>query len=660
MNRNYIPNLVLKTIVNLLLDNRYLGFLLDNRSLASLYLSVNKIDMSKALAIVENHSRSFDLRHHNIDAKLALAIVEILNDTSLTSFCLFDNEIHSRKIQKMIINAIVNALTHNTSLTLLELGDNYTTPLTLLDSGYNEITVEGALAIANALQGNTSLTSLNLGNNHIGDARTLAIANALQGNTSLTLLDLSTNHISAAGALAIAANVLQGNTSLTSLNLRNNHIGDAGALAIANALQGNISLTSFGYTSVHIDIAHQVKINEIFREILLRNEALEDLFSQYREDGDFDTFLDGFSEKFSNMSKEMYLPVKNRIFQKFEIDIDRVKELRDIIIEKHPSSTSIFKEFFSFEAIQKYNLSYFIEKVLGNTKRIDILKCLKHAEAIQTILLNEKREQQNEECEQQNLIQGELEPIEGFNSDQTFITRFKYLSEFESQDLNNEAQPHIIALIRDSGNLAQLIFVNGNTIRYIYQPYDSSLDSITDIIQRYAESNPETHSEAIRSMIDNPLTCYSTKYLGEYHDETGVYYDAEDDVYYDPESGDIYYNAEGDPIESIPPNSDLAQDSISLDNLNFEKFYAQLAIFFDNSIIDKRDMTPEELEEAIEATRQLIEENGHSKCFDDNSNIYPCLPLANHEEVIVVNEIDKVHSMLFSSYLNELTSGEYA
>ena len=575
MNRNYIPNLVLKTIVNLLLDNRYLGFLLDNRSLASLYLSVNKIDMSKALAIVENHSRSFDLRHHNIDAKLALAIVEILNDTSLTSFCLFDNEIHSRKIQKMIINAIVNALTHNTSLTLLELGDNYTTPLTLLDSGYNEITVEGALAIA-------------------------------------------------------------------------------------NALQGNISLTSFGYTSVHIDIAHQVKINEIFREILLRNEALEDLFSQYREDGDFDTFLDGFSEKFSNMSKEMYLPVKNRIFQKFEIDIDRVKELRDIIIEKHPSSTSIFKEFFSFEAIQKYNLSYFIEKVLGNTKRIDILKCLKHAEAIQTILLNEKREQQNEECEQQNLIQGELEPIEGFNSDQTFITRFKYLSEFESQDLNNEAQPHIIALIRDSGNLAQLIFVNGNTIRYIYQPYDSSLDSITDIIQRYAESNPETHSEAIRSMIDNPLTCYSTKYLGEYHDETGVYYDAEDDVYYDPESGDIYYNAEGDPIESIPPNSDLAQDSISLDNLNFEKFYAQLAIFFDNSIIDKRDMTPEELEEAIEATRQLIEENGHSKCFDDNSNIYPCLPLANHEEVIVVNEIDKVHSMLFSSYLNELTSGEYA
>ena len=57
-------------------------------------------------------------------------------------------------------------------------------------------------------------------------------------NNSITTLDLGGNNIGVEGAKAIAE-ALKVNESITELNLYNNNIGDEGAKAIAEALKEN-------------------------------------------------------------------------------------------------------------------------------------------------------------------------------------------------------------------------------------------------------------------------------------------------------------------------------------------------------------------------------------------------------------------------------------
>jgi hypothetical protein len=72
---------------------------------------------------------------------------------------------------------------------------------------------EGASAFADALTVNTSVTEINLRDNYIGAEGASSLANALKVNTSVTQIDLLTNGIGNEGAAALA-DALKVNTSV--------------------------------------------------------------------------------------------------------------------------------------------------------------------------------------------------------------------------------------------------------------------------------------------------------------------------------------------------------------------------------------------------------------------------------------------------------------
>ena len=72
-------------------------------------------------------------------------------------------------------------------------GNKYT--LSKLNLEDNNIGVEGATAIAKALETNTTLSKLDLRGNNIGDEGATAIAKALETNTTLSSLNLTWNNI---------------------------------------------------------------------------------------------------------------------------------------------------------------------------------------------------------------------------------------------------------------------------------------------------------------------------------------------------------------------------------------------------------------------------------------------------------------------------------
>ncbi|CAF1343382.1 unnamed protein product, partial [Didymodactylos carnosus] len=78
------------------------------------------------------------------------------------------------------------------------------TGTTTLNIGYNNISSEGAKAIAEALKTNQTLTTLYMYDNKISDGGAKAIAEALKTNQTLTTLDIRSNNISDEGAKAIA------------------------------------------------------------------------------------------------------------------------------------------------------------------------------------------------------------------------------------------------------------------------------------------------------------------------------------------------------------------------------------------------------------------------------------------------------------------------
>ncbi|KOO29893.1 hypothetical protein Ctob_015558 [Chrysochromulina tobinii] len=149
-----------------------------------------------------------------------------------------------------------------------------TAVMTTLDLGGNNIGVEGANAIAEALKVNAVLTKLWLNNNNIGPEGAIAIAEALKVNAVLTELSLWDNHIGPEGAIAIAE-ALKVNAVLTSVDLRVNDIGDDGAKAIAEALKVNAVLTGLDLDDNNIGIegakaiAEALKVNAVLTTLRL-------------------------------------------------------------------------------------------------------------------------------------------------------------------------------------------------------------------------------------------------------------------------------------------------------------------------------------------------------------------------------------------------------
>lgn len=95
---------------------------------------------------------------------------------------------------------------------------------TLQRLGYNDISADGASALASLLHaGSSALDSLELQGNHVGDAGAAALANGLAGRGKRGRRDAELGRPAAA-------------TGLRSLNLAGNGIGCAGGIALAKAL----------------------------------------------------------------------------------------------------------------------------------------------------------------------------------------------------------------------------------------------------------------------------------------------------------------------------------------------------------------------------------------------------------------------------------------
>lgn len=160
------------------------------------------------------------------------------------------------------LNALLEALSCMTSLTVLRLGHNSfegndsdadframggvlkrMTGLTELSleyygSGDNPIGNKGAMALAEALWGVTGLTNLNLLGCRISGAKeNKAVRKAIQMMTGLTVLNLIDSGIEVGGATAMTE-VLEHATGLKVLHLVNTRLGGAEIEAVVSALDG--------------------------------------------------------------------------------------------------------------------------------------------------------------------------------------------------------------------------------------------------------------------------------------------------------------------------------------------------------------------------------------------------------------------------------------
>ena len=217
------------------------------------------------------------------------ALSELLQSThSLELLYIQLNNLSSESIA-----SIVTGLSHNNSLTILDISDSHFSTentlhlssllrehskctLTSLELRDCHISSEGAVELATVLCKNTTLRALDLSGNPIGQhvEGVTAVATMLAENKSLIMLDLEGCHISGLGAGELAA-ALYMNSTLQDLNLDRNPIGVEGASSMSDVLQHNMSLTqlcmhddSVGEEGVH-QLMNSVKYNQTLNRLRL-------------------------------------------------------------------------------------------------------------------------------------------------------------------------------------------------------------------------------------------------------------------------------------------------------------------------------------------------------------------------------------------------------
>ena len=145
------------------------------------------------------------------------------------------------------LNLSYNKLGPEVDIALAEVLKTNTT-LQTLNLKHNNFGPEGFVALAEALKINTTLQSLNLQSSKLEGEGALALAEALKTNTTLQTLNLKWNNINPEEALALAE-ALKTNTTLQTLDLSGNSLGPEGVLALAEALKTNTTLQSLNLES---------------------------------------------------------------------------------------------------------------------------------------------------------------------------------------------------------------------------------------------------------------------------------------------------------------------------------------------------------------------------------------------------------------------------
>jgi len=167
---------------------------------------------------------SLDCSSNDLRVAGAKALATLLRSDTLQLESL---ELCENKIHDFGVKALADALAGNTSLTFLGLGSNL-------------IGDEGAASLAEALKKNSGLRFLDLSSSgltshRISDAGAKALSTALWVNSSLQQLDLSRNDISNNGADALAASLAE-NQVFTSLVLQGTNVDDIHLQAIHEQL----------------------------------------------------------------------------------------------------------------------------------------------------------------------------------------------------------------------------------------------------------------------------------------------------------------------------------------------------------------------------------------------------------------------------------------
>lgn len=246
---------ILHVASNSLGNDKSIKFIADvikeNNGLTSLNLNDNYFsytgakDISNAL-IVNKSLTILKIKNSNFDEAGAVLLAQGLEqNTTVTKLDLSNNN-----LQDTGFIFLANALKESNSITHLNLSHNeiqakgieavsyILSSIIYLDISGNNIGVNGAATIGDALKTNHSLVYLNLSQNQLQHQGIKSVLTALENNSSLVLLDINNNNIGDTGAGNIAS-LLKDNKSLAILNIGSNGITQTGAAHIADLISNN-------------------------------------------------------------------------------------------------------------------------------------------------------------------------------------------------------------------------------------------------------------------------------------------------------------------------------------------------------------------------------------------------------------------------------------
>ena len=290
----------------------------NNPNLGELNLEDNKLGASAILILQALQGNCkltrLSLDNNNITRQVGADLANVIKgNCNLKQLGLGGNELGPSAI------SILQALQHNSKLTILSLGNNkmteqvaedlesviknnpyleslklennrlgpsaivilqalqHNSKLTILDLGNNKMTEQVAEDLANVISNNSQLEQLGLQSNELGPSAAI-ILQALQHNSKLTLLDLGNNKMTEQVAVDLA-NVINNNPQLEQLDLQNNELGPSAAI-ILQALRYNSKLTYLNLGSnnmtgiVAADLAEVIKNNTDLECLILENNEL--------------------------------------------------------------------------------------------------------------------------------------------------------------------------------------------------------------------------------------------------------------------------------------------------------------------------------------------------------------------------------------------------
>lgn len=198
-----------------------------NYTLETLVLDTNAIRDEGAAALAQAMAKGTGIKalilsSNGIGDSGAQALAEMLK----TNISIEELELNGNDIDYDGIGAIAEALAVNKTLKILGLSGNYVGPA-------------AAAVLATAIQRNSSLQEISIKGSLLGDEGAQVLADALRRREGVktVAVDFGNNDISKEGAEAIAE-LIKASPDLKEINLYGNNIQSAGTIAIAKAFQG--------------------------------------------------------------------------------------------------------------------------------------------------------------------------------------------------------------------------------------------------------------------------------------------------------------------------------------------------------------------------------------------------------------------------------------